>query len=203
MIKYITLTGLQLLTLIGTVSEWRTKYFREYPYLYASEGNPRYEHDYTKSYITSPKSSLVAAYHKRNLVGFLTGIPLKDDVDFGDFALLFKEAELDANEYYYFGEIIVHELYRQKEVASNLFQVLEHKAQELGYKKFCFVTIEHPDNHPLKPAHYKDHTLWDRLGYKKTAIALEAMYPTLQPDGTNRNDKNILRIWTKSTADDQ
>lgn len=200
MIKYIVLTGLQLLTLIGTVSEWRTKYFREYPYLYASEGKPNYEHEYTKTYLASAKSSLAAAYRKRKLVGFLTGIPLTDDVDFADVAELFKEAHLNPNEYYYFGEIIVDPAHQREGIASHLFKQLEQKAQKLGYKKFCFVTIEHPDNHPLKPAGYKNHTLWERLEYKETDITFNAVYPTLQSDGSYRDDENILRFWIKDAS---
>lgn len=198
MYKITVLLGLQLLSIINTISDWRIKEFKEYPYLY--EGNLEYEKDYSNAYVKTDKSSAAVAYDNDTVVGFLTGIPLIEDKEtFPDTEREFVKYGFDPKTFYYFGEIIVDPQYRHKGIASKLFTILENKvSQELGYKNVCFITIEHPENHPLKPTDYQDSSvIWQHLGYEKKDIKVSIVYPTIQPDGSVQNKENVMVYWVK------
>jgi ribosomal protein S18 acetylase RimI-like enzyme len=195
--KILLLVGLQLASMVTTISDWRVKNFKEYPYLY--EGNNDYEKAYTKSYIDSLKSAVIVAYDEdEKLAGFLTCLPLIDDEEFLSTAKpVFLNAQLDPEKFYYCGEVIIEGNYRKQGIARKLFAKFEEHAKELGYDNGCFVTIEHPENHPLKPKDYEDPSIvWHHFGYEKTDIVVTAVYPTI--DGNGFSDKeNKLVFWIK------
>jgi hypothetical protein len=69
----------------------------------------------------------------------------------------------------------------------------------LGYKNVCFITIDHPDDHPLKPIDYEDTSaIWRHLGYEKTAIKVSISYPTIQLDGSVQDKENVMGYWVKT-----
>lgn len=172
--------------------------FREFPYLYI--GTQEFEREYIGGYPKNQDSCFALAYVGQELAGILTGTPLQVICDReADILKAFTQLELHIPDYYFFGEVITLEQFRNQGIATKNFEVLEQHARKLGYKHVCFITVEREDTHPLKPENYKGPTsLFIKLGYAKTTMHFVWVWPTLQLDGTVQNVENIVAMWVKN-----
>jgi len=170
--------------------------FKEYPYLYC--GNYEEEINFRTLLAQSQDSAIAVAYYEQTPIGFVTGYTFTSFASHFEGSInLFTQANLNSEEYYYFGEIIIMPEHRGNQLSSKLFNALENYAQNLGYKAACIVTEEH-ESHPLKPNNYQSlDPLWNLLGYKKTSLIIYFKWQTYQPDGNVIEEKHPLTYWIK------
>ena len=171
--------------------------FKDYPYLYC--GNYEEEISFRTLLTQSQDNAIAVAYYKETPIGFLTGYPFTSFASHFEGSIdLFMHADLDTEQYYYFGEIIIIPEHRGHQLSSQLFNVLENYAQNLGYKAACIVTEEH-ETHPLKPDNYKSlEPLWNFLKYKKTSLITYCSWSTYQSDGNVIMQEHPLTYWIKT-----
>lgn len=183
----------QLDFLIDTIGQLRLETYKDYPYFYY--GTLELEREYLQLYNESKDGMVAQAEIDGKLAGVLTGKPL---CAFEQAAQFFEDAGYDPKEYYYFGEIIVIPQFRRLGIARKLFAMLEQKIRELGYKKVCFMIIDEQEIDSLKPENYEDPTLLSmHLGYSKMNIVMSHDWPTIQKDGTVKNNTHDMVFWEK------
>lgn len=183
-------------TLIPFIATQRITMFKQYPYLY--QGTSDGEYEYLSWFAQLPTSTVAVAYDGEIPIGFLTGSALIDfESHFHGSADLFRNAGLDSESYYYFGEVIVLPAYRDNSICRHLFAALEQHARDHGFSAVCF-TCEQHEQHPLKPANYKElGPLFTKLGYSKTGLTILFDWDTIQPDGSIAKMFHPLTYWMK------
>ena len=169
--------------------------FREYPYLYV--GNIEIAYTYF-DWIAS-KGKMAVAYKDQNPVGFITAVPLKEFAKrFSQLSELFKQENLDINDYYYIADVITMPEHRGNKISHTFFELIEDHAKCLGYPKACFMCECH-QYHPLKPKDYRElDTLWLKLGYAKTNIVASFDWLTVQCDSQIQQQDHRLIYWIKN-----
>jgi GNAT superfamily N-acetyltransferase len=182
---------------IETVSKLRIEAFKEYPYLYMGELD--YERQYMRGYTKDDRAMIAIATCDGKLAGISTGIPLTSDSEIvSEAKIIFLNENIDIEDYYYYGELIILPEFKGKGILTKLLSAQDELIRSWGYKHACGLTVVREDNHPLKPAGYKSpYKIGERLGYKRTNIRTQFDWPTIQSDGRVKNEKNILEFWIK------
>lgn len=174
--------------------------FKQFPYLYV--GSNDLENDYYGQYPENPDTLFTLAYvpdDSTEWAGILIGTPLLAVYTKGEaMQNMCKQAGIIVEDYYYIGEVITRKQFRNRGIATNLFNIMEQNIKQLGYKHACFITVERELDHPLRPKDYKSPaSLFQKLGYVKTEQRALYNWPTIQSDGSIKDFDNIVALWIK------
>ena len=198
--KQITiLKGEEIVPYIDAVSAFRIRYFREFPYLYA--GSLSYEKEYMKGYSQEPQALLIVLEREDGkLQGFSTGMPLTADSDVVKEACqYFRKAGYDTDNVYYFGETILVPEQRGKGNYTKIVQERERAVKEMGYTRACFMAVKREENHPQRPADYREPgPIFSHMGYQPTDVEVSFNYPTVLPNGASADRDHLMVYWVKS-----
>lgn len=190
--------GVKLKKYIDTVSMLRIKIFKEFPYLY--EGELNYERSYLEGYCQDPYSMLAVALINGNVVGVSTGIPLlSSSTIISDAKKVFSQKNVDINDYYYYGEVMILPEFRGQGIIKKLYSAQDELIKTWGFNHVSILTVVRENNHPLKPRGYKSSDkMWRYLGFIRNNLTIQYSWPTLQPDNSVKDTINTLEFWTKS-----
>lgn len=162
MIELRRLTGPGILPHLEDIARLRIRVFREFPYLY--DGSVGYEESYLRSYASAARGVCVLALDDGVVVGASTGLPLIEADE--AFQQPFREAGINVDTVFYFGESVLEQSHRGQGIGHRFFDEREAHAAELGYRISAFCAVERPDDHPLKPAGYRSNeAFWTKRGY--------------------------------------
>lgn len=157
------LTGDDMTAVLGDLAQLRITVFREWPYLY--DGDFDYERKYLTKFAASEGAVIIGASDADQLVGAATAAPLSDHFD--DFAEPFRQAGLDPQHYFYFGESVLLQPYRGQGIGVRFFEEREAAAKAAGYERVAFCGVVRPGDHPSKPADYVPlDQFWRNRGYQ-------------------------------------
>jgi GNAT superfamily N-acetyltransferase len=192
--------GSQIAPHIEQIARFRIEGFRSFPYLY--EGSTAYEKKYLAGYEREPESLLVCAYNGAELCAVATSLPLCSGSDIvADAAGLFRTSGHRPEEFYYYSEIIVHPAVRGRGIARDIYRVREQHARSLGLPRLCLAVVQRSADHPLRPAGYvPPERIWQRDGFLPTDMTFTYQWPTIQADGSVRNDDNVMRYWIRELS---
>lgn len=188
------LTGEAIREHSAAIARLRIRVFREYPYCY--EGNEDYERHYLTGLIEDKQALVLVAEEAGEIVAAATSLPLMGPADITAAAVpLFRGAQEDPTNYYYFSEILVLPPYRQRGIAGTFYRKRMQFAQDLGYRHLCFAAVI---NQAPKPAGYFDPTpLWHKLGFTpRPELVIDYSWPTRQGDGRVVDQVHQLMFWT-------
>ncbi|MBV9249067.1 MAG: GNAT family N-acetyltransferase [Acetobacteraceae bacterium] len=142
--------------LLPDVARLCTSVFRDWPHLYAGDG--QYDSAHLQTLATSPQSILVMAHDGDRPVGASTGLPLTDATE--NVRAPFLARGWPLRPFFYFAESVLLQPYRGRGVWASFLAVREVHAQLVANCDFiCACTIERSDDHPLfrsadpKPLH--------------------------------------------------
>lgn len=185
---------------IRVLSEMRVREFRNFPYLYA--GNVEEDIIYTQGYADSPQGVLIIAFQDEIIVGICSGTPMTTSMSFLEsWSQALRQDDMDLNACFYAGELIVEQPFRNQGLGRQLIKSLMQEAKLMNFSSLALATSIRPKNHPLRPQDYFDtDLLWTKHGYQKQAQTFLTVYPTLQPDGTVKEEENLLACWIKKTS---
>lgn len=191
------LTKKDILNYADKIALMRIENFKEFPYLY--QGNLEYEKKYLKTYLENPQAILIAGFCGKDIIAISTGLPVMNNSELlQNIKTLFEANNLNLSEYYYFAETIINFSYRGRGLYSKIISLREQAAIARGYNNGCFVTVIRENKHPLKPANYKSpEPIFEHCGYQKSSIIFTYSWPTLQMDGSVKEQKNPLVFWFK------
>jgi len=183
---------------IDLVAKLRLEYFKEFPYLY--EGNIEYEKKYVTGYTLDKKSMIAVVKINGEVAGISTGIPLISDSEIvADIKKGFQKKEINIDEYYYYGEVIILPKFRGLGLSRKLFEAQDKIVKEWGFRHVYILTVIRENNHPLKPKNYKSpDVLWKRLGFLQIDKTVSYHWSTIQKDGSVKNNENTLQFWIKN-----
>jgi hypothetical protein len=190
--------GTQLLTISDHyLPEWVTL-FKQYPIL--NQGTIEGVKYQFEKYSKEPHCAvLICETADHILTGLITGIPLSayyfDQVEF------FKKNNINPNQYYLINDLAVSLQNQNQGIGSKLYKRLIKKVvKPLGYKKICVCTIDHEEQHPLKPSHYTDSSLfWKCKGFAMTSIKIKESWPTLiNNQGDSEMREHTLTLYIKN-----
>ena len=190
--------GAEAAPYIRTLAEMRLKTFCEFPYLYVG----KIEDDliYTQIFSATPQGMLVVAFQGDTIVGIRSGVPVRDQakpLDEKRCQQLEKHG-IKAKEYYYCGEIIVDLAFRKRGIAGQLMTKFIEEAKAMGFPGLIAITSIRPNDHPLRPQNYFEAGIFlNKYGFEKSSVVFTARWPTQQPDGTVKKEKNELACWIK------
>ncbi|MDX1455705.1 MAG: GNAT family N-acetyltransferase [Gammaproteobacteria bacterium] len=156
--------GADILPYLDDLARLRITVFRDFPYLY--DGDLDYERNYLATYARSPRSLFVLAMDDGNIVGASTGLPLSDAE--ADFQRPFREAGIDINDVFYFGESVLLPDYRGHGIGHRFFDEREKFAKDQGFSITAFCAVERPADHTARPQDYRPlDEFWQSRGYQR------------------------------------
>ncbi|UAB88977.1 GNAT family N-acetyltransferase [Ruegeria sp. SCSIO 43209] len=156
------MTGTTLVDALDEVARLRIDVFHAWPYLY--DGDLKYERKYLQSYVDSARAIVVGAFDDDTLVGASTGAPLTDHAD--DFAAAFEGSDLSLGDIFYCAESVLLPEYRGQGAGHTFFDLREAHAHAMGFTKSAFCSVVRPDDHPMRPDHYRPlDAFWRARGY--------------------------------------
>lgn len=174
----------------------RIAVFRDWPYLY--DGAIDYEQGYLAPYAESAAALVVGAWDRDRLVGAATAAPMEDHAD--AFAAPLTTAGIAPGDVYYFGESVLLPAYRGQGVGHAFFDAREAKARALGRRLACFCAVIRPDDHPLRPAHYRPlDAFWRARGYAPLPD-VEARFAWHDVGDVAETEKP-MRVWLRDLSD--
>lgn len=180
---------------INEIAHMRISIFKEFPYLY--EGSIEYERGYLETYFQSQESVISLLFEKENVVGYASAIPLEQE--FAEIQKSFIDAGLNVKEYLYVGELMLQKPQQGLGFFNHWKNFGMQLAKDRGFKYWTGMTVDRPENHPLKPAGYIPlDTLWKRCGAIKDE-RLKATIPWKQID-TQKEEVNTLSFWIVDLA---
>ncbi len=197
MIRLESLYGPHAKSRISMLASFRIHYFREFPYLY--DGTMEYEMTYLDGFFNHPEACLIIGWDGERAIGVSTSIPLISDYEIArDAETLFSQSSLEAQDFMYFGEIILVPEYRGQGLFARIFAEQELEAARKGYSGTCFLAVERDRDHPLWPEGYvQPWEKWIHLGYRKTPMVTDFNWPTLQRTGISVDQQNPMAFWVK------
>ncbi|AXJ00369.1 hypothetical protein CYPRO_1104 [Cyclonatronum proteinivorum] len=155
--------GADIAQYIPVLAWLRITVFHEFPYLY--DGSDEYEREYLKTYLRSNESLFVLAKDHNKVIGAASGMPLKLETD--EVQAPFLAKGINPEEVFYFGESVLLKQYRGLGIGKVFIREREKHALSLGYRFTAFCGVQRPDNHPRKPAGYRNlHSFWEMMGYR-------------------------------------
>lgn len=193
-LSFITKQGHAIESVFDDLAKLRIAVFRDFPYLY--EGSLDYEKEYLKTYANSERAFLFAVYDGDKMVGATTCIPLSDET--AEVQAPFKDAGLDIDSIFYFGESILLSEYRRLGLGHLFFDEREKHAASFGtYKTTCFCSVERI-NHPAQPADYRPNdAFWIKRGYHKVPELKATMeWPDI---GETESTPKTMIFWIKES----
>lgn len=156
------LRGAALEAALDDVARLRIAVFRDWPYLY--DGSLDYEREYLQTYRDSAGALLVGAFFGDVLVGASTSTPMEDHAE--AFAAPFAGRGVALEHILYGAESVLLPEYRGKGIGHRFFDLREEHARALGRSHVAFCSVMRPDDHPLRPAHYRTNdAFWAGRGY--------------------------------------
>jgi len=191
-------TGRAISEHIFEVAEFRIRYFRDFPYLYA--GNLGYESEYLAGYAKDSSSILVKISDEGGkLLGVSTGLPLATDADILEGAVeMFVNAGLAPKDYYYYGEIILDYSIRGHGFSRCVYSLQDSYAHARGFSKVAIATVVRDAGDPRRPVDMADAVVvWKGLGFTKTGIEFDYHWPTIESDGAVLDRLNPMVYWTR------
>ncbi|MFN3455219.1 MAG: GNAT family N-acetyltransferase [Pseudobdellovibrio sp.] len=154
-------------SLIYDIACIRIKVFREFPYSY--DGSVEYEVQYLGRYFKSKNAKFITAKDESSgkIVGVATVIPLIEEETFVQKPFL--DVGMDLQKICYFGESVLLPEYRGQGIGHKFFNERERYALSLPHINVTtFCAVKRPENHPLRPSHYKPlDAFWKTRGYQK------------------------------------
>ncbi len=182
-------SGAEARKYVEDIARLRLTMFREYPYLY--DGNLKEEKEYLEIYFKSKNSRVLLVFDGCDVVGFSNNIPLEEEMP--EIAASFSEKGLTPSDYLYIGEVMLMPTYRHKGLARKFFEFHEQVARKMG-RKLTLMTVERPDDHPLKPQNYVSlEPIWTHFGFQKFSD-VKVLFPWPQVDA-KEPVKNTLVFW--------
>lgn len=196
-LRYTTHFGRAIEPFIPEVAAIRIRGFRAFPYLY--EGSTAYEESYLRGYAQEPRAMLVRVRDGNETIAIATATPLACSCDIvADGPELLRRAGYEPKEFFYYAEILVDPRYRGRGIAQTIYAMREQTARELGFTKLCLAVVQRPADHPLKPADYvSPERIWVRDGFRQTEAVFAYGWPTIQADGSVREQDNQMRFWVR------
>jgi GNAT superfamily N-acetyltransferase len=186
-------TGSDVNEIIDDLAQLRITVFHDFPYLY--EGSYAYEKEYLKIYSNSRKSFIFSVYDAGKMVGASTCIPLADETE--EVQNPFREAFIDVDTVFYFGESILLPAYRGAGLGHRFFDEREaHAASFNTFSLTAFCAVERSEAHPAKPDAYRPNDVfWLKRGYTKNENLQALMeWPDL---GEAESSTKKMIFWTR------
>ena len=191
-IEIISLTGKDILPVLGELARLRVHVFRAWPYLY--DGSPAYEEDYLRRYVDTPNAVVVAILDAGRLVGAGTGQPLADEV--ADFRTPFETAGHDPAQCFYLAESVLDPRFRGRGLGHALFDRREAHARALGFDAAAFCAVIRDPRDPRKPPTYRPlDAFWEKRGYAPVpGLTVGFDWPDL---GDRVSSRKQLQVWMR------
>jgi GNAT superfamily N-acetyltransferase len=177
---------------IPVLSEMSIEAFHNFPYLYA--GSREDTVAYTQGY---SHGLLIVAFKHEAIVGIYPGMPMNaPNVFLEQWSEKLAERGIDVSKCFYAGALIVKPLLQKQGIGSQLIRRLIQETKEMSFSTMMGITSVRPLNHPLCPPNYFDtDQLWEKYGFEKTSIVFSTTWPTLQEDGSIKEETNEVACW--------
>ena len=174
------------------MARMRIELFREFPYLY--DGTLEHEREYLEKYFSCPQAHVLLVFAADAVVGFSTSIPLVHEIP--ELRDPYEKCGFAPRDCLYLGEAMLEAPHRGQGVLRVFFEFHERTAQKHGLRFTTLMTVDRPDNHPLRPAQYTPmDILLAHFDYEKIpGCVVEIEWPQVD---TGRTEPNVLSIWQK------
>ena len=197
MLRLETRYGKDITPFIPEVAAIRIRGFRAFPYLY--EGTLDYEQKYLTMYTTEPRAMLIRVLDGDRVAAVATATPLQCNCDIvADAPVLMRRAGFAPESFFYYAEIVVLPEYRGRGIAPMIYAERLEAARRFGFTNLCLASVVRADDHPLRPRDYKPaERVWIKDGFEPTNVGFTYDWPTIQPDGSVRDEANPMQFWVR------
>ena len=190
-------SGDSLAAHINALAGFRLRYFREFPYLYASTEEGERKH--IAEYIANPTTRLILARetNANNIIGIAVGTMLETETEIlRQISEPLRSCGIIPEQYYYFGEMIAVPEYRHRGIGKQMLEALKNAGKEQGASRFCFLAVAREPNDPRRHAGPIDTDIvFRKFGFEKTALFVTFEWATIQMDGSVQTSPNRLDLW--------
>lgn len=208
-ITYKVFKGQTLEPYLPTIIKVREEIYGGFPYFFSQRDDDPSAY-YTSFYHNVPEATLVGAFDRNQLIGWVIGVPLKK-VDLPEYCaadheiipatVKFKDMGVDVDSCFYGSDIIVIPGHQNQGIELELFNRFEQTIKE--YKKYTNLAWFHldlGDDHPRKPKNFVDaeKNLFTIYGFVKIGYKVTHEWDTLQADGSIAfQQKYAMDFWVK------
>ncbi len=192
-IDYVCVSGEAITPYLQPLAALRIGVFREWPYLY--QGDAAYEAEYLQVYVRSPRSLLVMAMMKGQILGASTALPLADESP--AFQAPFIAAGWDPAQVFYFGESVLVPAWRGLGIGHQFFNYREAHARRCGgFSHTSFAAVLREAEDPRRPINYRSHDVfWHKRGYQPSGqLQMRLGWPEW-PEG--HTTEKSLQFWLR------
>jgi GNAT superfamily N-acetyltransferase len=189
-------SGERLAANISALAEFRLRYFREFPYLYA--GTEEGEHKHIAEYIANPTARLILARETNNkIIGIAIGTMLATETEIlRQIGEPLRSYNIIPEQCYYFGEMIAVSEYRHRGIGTQMLEALKNAGKEQDASRFCFLAVAREPDDPRRPdGHIDSDLIFRKFGFEKTALFVTFEWATIQMDGSVQTSPNRLDLW--------
>lgn len=187
------LQGADLEQHLDAVAGLRIAVFRDWPYLY--DGALEYERDYLQTYRESAQALLVGAFDGDRLIGASTSTPMEDHA--AEFAAPFANQSLPLTDILYGAESVLLTEYRGLGLGHRFFDLREDHARALGRRHVAYCSVQRPDDHPMRPPHYRSNdAFWLGRGYAPLSGVIAEF--SWRDVGDVAETKKPLQFWMRA-----
>jgi len=189
-------SGESLAANISALAEFRLRFFREFPYLYA--GTEEGEHKHIAEYIANPTTRLILAREpNNNIIGVAIGTMLATETEIlHQIGESLRSCNIIPEQCYYFGEMILVPEYRHQGIGTQMLEALKNAGKEQGASHFCFLAVAREPHDLRRPANHIDSDrIFHQFGFEKTALFVTFEWATIQRDGSVHTSPNRLDLW--------
>lgn len=186
------LRGAELEAALDDLARLRIMVFRDWPYLY--DGTLEYERQYMQGYRDNPRALLVAAIAGGRVIGASTSTPMEDHA--AEFAAPLAALGIPLESILYGAESVLLPAFRGRGLGHRFFDLREEHARALGRSHVAFCSVVRPDDHPMKPVHYRPNdAFWRGRGYAPLpGVMAEFNWRDL---GETAETKKPLQFWMR------
>ena len=161
-LQYKIYKGSEIAELTDTLYHLSNIIFREYPYLY--EPDLEKEGNYMERYVKMKSSFVMMIYDGNALVGAATAGSLAEECD--HIRISYEDAGYDLEKTFYYGEAMLLPTHRGTGFYKTIMEERRKAALNWGATKGTFISVNRPDDHPLKPQGYTSlKSIWNRYGF--------------------------------------
>ncbi len=186
------------------MNRWCMRQLKNYPYFYVPPEtqliNPS-----DIMYVNDPDALLVIAKNQEEIISVATGIPLNSSYLTSyyfspEIIDQFKDAGSDPKKIWYMGYFLLAEKYRDDHALINaIYEKFIAQVLNLNCNYISYVNVPADASHPLKPKNYRYMEPWGDViqGFEKTPVVTQANWPTLQVDGSVKENEHQIIFMIK------
>lgn len=192
-----TYSSEEVVPVLPLLQEWVEREFLKYPYLWVAPKGVI--HPSNVHVVQEARGLVVVVKRLDEVVAVASCVPFDSEPSLQSILPIAREKRFDPSRMLYVSYCLTAEEMRSDESLIELIdqRILEH-AKKIGCNQLCVMQDLGRPDHPLKPKLSVPVEPWDFVGgFERMEVELEIAWPTLQVDGSAKEEAHTMIFFYK------